>query len=129
MELFEMPAYSAGFNPAAVDPFVAFREEFDGLIEAVRGNRNVCVHVVGGHLIADANCLRLTGHVVSPPKKRGLTVQELMAMNKNPENISWDLLPALSEFLESAVVKSNVPAVSAASYAEQIARNLGAFHY
>jgi hypothetical protein len=115
-------------NPAAIDPFVTFREEFDRLIEVIMSNRNVDVHVVGGHLIKDANHLYLTGHVVSPPKKRGLTVQELMAMNKNPDGISWDLLPALSEFLQGAVT-AGVPATSVAGYAEQSARALGAFHY
>jgi hypothetical protein len=118
MELFEMLAYSAGFNPAAVDPFNIFVEEFNDLIAAIRRNRNVDLIVIGAHLNTEANHIRLAGHTVARSTKHVPTRNELLGRAD-----AHDLCPAVSAFLERAI--ESVPPTSVAAYSEQVARGLG----
>jgi hypothetical protein len=114
-----MPAFSAGYNEAYKDPFVAFAEELNDLVSAIRRNRNVDLIVIGAHLNTEANHIRLAAHTVGRSTKHVPTKAELLGRAD-----AHDLLPSISAFLEGAI-ESGVPATSVAAYSEQVARGLG----
>jgi hypothetical protein len=114
-----MPAFSAGYNEAYKDPFVAFAEELNDLVSAIRRNRNVDLIVIGAHLNREATNIRLVAHTVARSTKHVPTRNELLGRAD-----AHDLCPAVSAFLERAI-ESGVPPISVAAYSEQIARGLG----